>query len=164
MMTRICGSRHVAESGQSSAAIFAMLASFPQSSPHPVGAKFHSWVTGMTSRLEKHEGAHHLVFGLTGPAVELYEADSADARVAKISGEVKQQTFRVVLHPVHDCCEIALRVDLTKGADVLRQHFVSKYFSDSRVASHAYDARDDRSGSWRQAAHGGTRNAGAELA
>jgi hypothetical protein len=76
-----------------------MLASFPQSSPYPVGPKFHSWVTGMTSRLEKQEGAHHPVFELTGPAVELYEAGSADARVAKIFGEVKQQTIRVVFTP-----------------------------------------------------------------
>jgi hypothetical protein len=32
--------------------IFAMLASFLQSSPHPGAPKFRSWVTGMTSRLE----------------------------------------------------------------------------------------------------------------
>jgi hypothetical protein len=45
--------------------------------------------------------------------------------------------------------------DLTKGADVIRHDFISVILR-FKGWSHAYDARDDRSGTWWQAAHGGT--------
>jgi hypothetical protein len=82
-----------------------MLASFLQSSPHPVAAKFRSWATGMTSRVESIHRACRAVVRLTRPAVELQEAGSAEARAAKIFSEVKQQAIRVILHSVHNLSE-----------------------------------------------------------
>jgi hypothetical protein len=87
-----------------------MLASFVQSSAHPVAAKFRSWLTETTSQFES-TTVRTAVVGLIGPAVELHESGSADARTAKVFGELKQQTIRVVLHPLHDCSEITLGVE-----------------------------------------------------
>jgi len=59
----------------------------------------------------KHDGAYVVVVGLTHPAVELYEAGSANARAAKIFGKVEEQTIGVVPHPVDNRRKVTLGVE-----------------------------------------------------